>query len=355
MNISYSAAIIGVGKAGGGGPKGGGHAIGYTHAAMFQSDPRVKLIAGADINAQNLEAFQDKFSVPRGFASYSSMLGDIKPDIVSIGTYVGLHCEMIEASARAGVKGIICEKPFVASLPQLRRVQKVVEETGVKLVVAHVRRYRPAFERARELFNNGSIGTPMLCVSGIADWDLSEWGSHWLDMFRFLNNDQPIAWVMGQARVRDFRGYGHAMEDHAVAYFQFASGVRGLLDGGKALSGGGDMTLLGTGGTIRVDNEITVTLTNKAGQTIETFDQDLLAGWPALWTKALGELIDWIEGGPSSRIALEHVAASSELNLAAYLSAVRGDRVDWPLADTTDEWPVEELARRSLRANSNTA
>ena len=161
MNTQYSAAVIGVGKAGGGGPKGGGHAIGYTHAQMFQSDPRIQLIAGADINADNLKAFADKFSVPRGFASYRDMLREIKPDLVSIGTYVGLHCEMIEAAATAGVKGIVCEKPFVSSVPQLR-LQKLIAETGVKLVVAHVRRYRPAFERARELFNNGSIGARAL-------------------------------------------------------------------------------------------------------------------------------------------------------------------------------------------------
>lgn len=344
---TYTAAVIGVGKAGGGGPKGGGHAIGYTHAEMFQSDPRVKLAAGADINDENLQAFQNKFNVPRGFADYRHMLAELKPDLISIATYVGLHAQMIEAAARAGVKGILCEKPFVASVPQLRRVQQVVLETGVKLIVAHVRRYRPAFERAKELFNDGSIGTPIMMMSGIADWDLSEWGSHWLDMFRFLNNDDPIEWVMGQARVRDFRGYGHAMEEHAVAYFQFANGVRGLLDGGKALNGAGDMTLIGTKGTIRVENEITVTLTNEKGATSETFEKDLLKGWPALWTKALGEWITWIEAGPTPRIAIDHAAASSELNLAAYLSAVRGDRVDFPLQDATDEWPPEELARRA--------
>jgi predicted dehydrogenase len=319
---------------------------------MFQSDPRVELRAGADINADNLRAFQDKFRVPGGFASYQQMLVEVKPDLVSIGTYVGLHCEMIEAAARAGVKGILCEKPLVASVPQLRRVERVVRETGAKVIVAHMRRYRPAFERACELFNDGTIGTPIMCVAGIADWDLSEWGSHWLDMFRFLNLDRKVEWVMGQTRVRDFRGYGHAMEEHAAAYFQFENGVRGLLDGGKALNGGGDMTLVGTGGTIRVENEITVTVTNRDGAKSETFDKDLLAGWPALWTKGLGELIAWIEGGPAPRVALENTVGSAELNLAAYISAVRGDRVDLPLVDETDEWPVEELARRAARLSS---
>ena len=144
------------------------------------------------------------------------------------------------------------------------------------------------------------------------------------------------------------------MEDHAVAYFQFANGVRGLLDGGKGLSGGGDMTLLGTAGTIRIDNEISVTLTNKAGQSVETFDKDLLAGWPAVWTKALGELIDWIEGAPSPRIA----AGAGRCKLGTesgclHLRRAQAVRVDFPLSETSDEWPVEELARRAADRGGN--
>ena len=68
--MKYKAAIIGVGKAGGGGPKGGGHAIGYTHARMYQSNPaRVDLIGAADINPENLSAFQNTFNVACVFAS----------------------------------------------------------------------------------------------------------------------------------------------------------------------------------------------------------------------------------------------------------------------------------------------
>ena len=79
----YKAAVIGVGKAGGGGPKGGGHAIGYTHAQMFQSDPRVQLVAGADPNPQNLSAFAEKFTVPLLYPSAAAMFTNITPDIVS--------------------------------------------------------------------------------------------------------------------------------------------------------------------------------------------------------------------------------------------------------------------------------
>jgi predicted dehydrogenase len=339
---TYKAAIIGVGKAGREGSTRGGWGIGYTHAQMYRSNPRVKLTASADINPTNLRAFGKSFKGVRGYKSHKTMLREVKPDIVSIATYVGVHAEMIEAAARAGVRGIFCEKPFLASIPQCRRIEKVAAETGVKIVVAHVRRYRPAFIRAREIFNSGAIGKPVLCLAGIDGWDLSEWGSHWLDMFRFLNEDAPLRWVFGQARVRDARGFGHAMEEHAIAHFELSNGCRGLLDGGKPTAVGADILLIGSEGSIRIAGEKTLTITSSSGQAIETFGDDFAACWNA----ALDDLLAWTDGGPEPTIGLTSMLQTAELNLAAYLSAVRGDRVDFPLADRTDAWPVERLARR---------
>jgi hypothetical protein len=61
-------------------------------------------------------------------------------------------------------------------------------------------------------------------------------------------------------------------------------------------------------------------------------------------------LIDWIEGGAVPVVGLPRTYGSAELNLAAYVSAVKGDRVDLPFK-TEDlkiaEWPVEIVARRN--------
>lgn len=346
MEPQYRAAIIGVGAAVNSGSKGGGHQIAYTHAATYQGNPRVKLEAGADINAENLKAFLHKFGVSRGFADYQAMLKETRPDLVSICTYVGLHRQMIEAAAHAGVKGIICEKPFVASPAELNQVRQVARETGIKIVIAHIRRYLPAFCRAKELYQSGAIGEPLMCIAGIAGWDLSEWGSHWLDMFRFFHNDRPVRWVFGQARVRSLRGYGHAMEDHAVAYFEFDGGGKGILDGGMAMNGPWTMTLVGTQGAIRIEREDTLIMDTASGRKIE----HLPGAWGHIWQQMLSDLLTWIEGGPAPMTGLPTAADSAELNLAAYLSAVRGDRVDLPLVGADlqmNEWPVEVLARRN--------
>lgn len=345
MKKSYNAAVIGVGAAVGSGQKGGGHQIAYTHAAAYRGDPRVKLESAVDINAENLRAFQKKYAVEKGFTDYRVMLREARPDLLSVCTYVGLHHQMLVEAARSGVKGIICEKPFLTSPVELAEVQRVAAEHDVKIVVCHIRRYQPAFIRAKELYQSGAVGQPLICIAGIADWDLSEWGSHWLDMFCFFHNDRPVRWVFGQARVRQLRGYGHAMEDHAVAYFEFDDGGKGLLDGGMAMNGPWTMTLVGTEGTIRIQREDTVVLDTATGRKTE----HLPGQWEELWRRMLSDLIAWMEGGPEPVTGLSSMAKSAELNLAAYISAVRGDRIDLPLTGMDariNEWPLEILARR---------
>jgi predicted dehydrogenase len=344
---TYTAAVIGVGAAAQSNVKGGGHRIGYTHGQMYRTHPRTALVAAADINRENLDAFAKQFEVPRGFLDHGEMLAQVTPDIVSICTWVGPHRRMIEDAARAGAKAIFCEKPFVASPVELQAVRDVVRETGVKLAIAHVRRYRPSCERIRQLIREGAIGTPVLFAAGIEGWDLSEWGSHWLDIFRFFLDDQPVTWVMGQARVRDQRGYGHAMEEHAVAYFAFENGCRGLVDGGRAMNGEARITLAGTDGMIRLLDEDKIDVTNASGHKVETFDDPVSKGWHELWQPCVDGIVEWLDGGDEPRIGFTYTGPSAELNLAAYVSMVRGDRVDLPLTDMLDEWPVEVLARRT--------
>jgi len=352
--LRYRAAIIGIGRAQPSNIKGGGDAIGYTHAAMFQRQPRTALIAAADIDADNLQAFQLQFDLSHGFRDYHTMLRDMHPDVVSICTYVGLHHSMIKAAAYAGAKGIICEKPFLVSPAELAAVRQIAAETGVKVVVAHTRRYLPVFERARELYNAGAVSEPILCFSGLQGWDLSEMGSHWIDLFRFFHADRPIRWVVGQARVRDTRGYGHAMEDHAVAYFEFDGGGRAMLDGGQAFNGQPDKILVGTHGIIRLDDQThTLTFETAGHSREESFADHPRSSWEATWDGLLDDVLAWLDGARESRCGLTSGSLTCEVSLAAYLSALSGDRLDLPLDGNDpawpDEWPVEVLARRWSR------
>jgi predicted dehydrogenase len=215
-------------------------------------------------------------------------------------------------------------------------------------MIAHIRRYKPAFELAKKLYTDGTVGKPVMCIAGIEGWDLSEWGSHWLDMFRFFHNDAPVKWVFGQARVREQRGYGHAMEEHAIAYFEFEGGGKGFVDGGAKI-GDATMTLIGTSGTIRIYGEDELHIDTAQGRRVEKFTDKMSTDWQAIWGAAISDLVQWLDGGPEPRIGFSHTAASAELNLAAYVSAIRGDRIDLPLVpgacDDIDAFPIDVLKR----------
>jgi len=170
---TYTAAMIGCGSAQRQGSKlAGGFGIGYAHAQGYAGCPRTELVAAADINAENLTAYGEQFQLDpaRRFADYEQMIAEVQPDIVSIGTYVGLHYPMMEKAAKAGVKGILCEKPFVRSPKELAAVQRLVDETGVKICIAHQRRNSGVFQRAAELYNDGTVGQRLCCIAATSRW-----------------------------------------------------------------------------------------------------------------------------------------------------------------------------------------
>lgn len=341
----FTAAVIGVGRAGNTADRAGGFKIGYVHAGRHRAHPDVDLVAGADVNEENLAAWRAEFEVPYGFTDHRTMLAELRPDVVSICTYVGLHARMIEDCARAGVRGILCEKPFLAAPADLEVVRRAAAETGVKIVVAHIRRYHPVFRRMHELVQEGAIGRPLLFSAGIPGWDLSEWGTHWLDMFRYFNGDTAVEWVLGQARVRDGRAFGHATEEHASAYFGFANGCKGLVDGGGDLVRPYTMILTGEDGELRLFDDYTLRIVDASGAREETYPADG-AAWDDMWRATLDGLLGWVDGGEEPIVGLTNALQTSELNLGAYLSAVERDRVDLPLTDLSlAEWPLEALAR----------
>ncbi len=369
----YGAAVVGVGKTvNSHGTKGGGHQIGYTHAGIYQDHPRINRLYGVDINEENLHAFGDAFSIsPEDrYTSLESLLSapEGPPEIVSLCTYVGLRHDMIKACAEAGVKLLLCEKPFVANLKQLHSVREIAARTGVKISVAHIRRYRPVMKKAQELVRAKAIGEPMFMCCGIGGWDISEMGSHWLDLFRMLMDDQPIRWVMGQGRVRDFIGYGHRMEEHAIIHWEFQNGCRGLLDGGTALGpkdaegnlmeGGPHILISGTEGSLRIYGENRLSLDAFGKREEHDFSPSEASGgdyWNSIWHDWLNDLVGWVDGGPEPVLGLSNVWKSAELNLCGYISMIRGDRVDLPAEDLDDtafhQWPLDVVWEKQGRAN----
>jgi predicted dehydrogenase len=352
--MSYTSVIIGVGK--GGDARGGCHSIGYAHANTYLYSDRCELIGGVDLNEENLGRYLDYYKLPKenGFTSHKEMLAALKPDIVSIATYASSHLPILRDCVAAGIKAIWMEKPMCLSMDEGREMEALCRQNGVLLVANHYRRTLDCFVQAKALIDQGAIGQSISFLAGVDGWELMEWGAHWLDMFRFFAGDQPAVSVMGQVRCSgDRKLYGHILEEHGLAYVTFEDGTRGILEGGKKPNGEFEIRISGEDGFIDILGDGCLRLLNKDGETfVETTSTPHLekkhgdGSEGNCFDALIDSLTEWMDGGPVSSLGIENALLSSELYLAAYESAARGDLVELPLTGQS-EFPLNRVAEKN--------
>src|SRR5438477_9270067 len=105
---------------------------------------------------------------------------------------------------------------------------RACDERGVQLTFNRQRRFLAPFQAARQLVRDGEIGD-LRRIEGACS-DMIDWGTHWLDMFFFYNEETPAAWVIGQIDSRQERSiFGLPVEDQGLCHFKFRNEVRAVL------------------------------------------------------------------------------------------------------------------------------
>ncbi len=120
----------------------------------------VDLIAVSDINSA-VKDFSSHFGVKKFYPQFKDLVNDDEVEAVVICSPTDLHAEHIKIAAKAG-KQVFCEKPMDLSLSTVNEVQKVVEKSGVKLMIAFNRRFDPNFIKVKQMVNDGKIGIPQI-------------------------------------------------------------------------------------------------------------------------------------------------------------------------------------------------
>lgn len=345
----YKAALIGLGK------------MAYAHIHGFtapENSQRIKIIAGADPSEEARQIFTQRCGVDKVYSDYIELLKNEKPDIVSICTWPPLHAEMVEESTKAGVKGILCEKPMAVSLDEVDRMLTAARNANAVLIVGHQRRLDSRFVSACELIKEGAIGN-LVQVTAICAGDLLTDGTHSVDLIRFMNNDNPAKWVIGNIDLRD-RGavdnspksfgfqkwndthtrYGHPVETGAYALIHFSNGVRGTLETGIcARPGYQRMWIYGSEGLIEISGDYPV-----AGEPplrILSRNRDWMV--PELTkvnsiVREISLLMESMETGKLHPLDGTSARETHEILMAVFQSSKNHARIDLPL--TIKEHPL---------------
>ncbi len=89
--------------------------------------------------------------------SADAVLGDDAVEAVVVATETPLHFEHAQAALRAG-KHVFVEKPLAQTVGQAEQLVALAAEHDRRLMVGHLLRYHPAFQRVEEIAARGDLG-----------------------------------------------------------------------------------------------------------------------------------------------------------------------------------------------------
>lgn len=122
---------------------------GQGHLTTLCEIKDVLVVGICDLNEEMLNKAVTKFGV-KGFNNYVEMLEETKPDGVIICTPPEVREFLVREAAERGVHCFI-EKPPAKNLDMAKKVDEILERTGVINSVGFMYRYSRAVEKTREL------------------------------------------------------------------------------------------------------------------------------------------------------------------------------------------------------------
>ncbi len=328
--------------------------ISRMHASAYQATEGTEIVCCADIKEEAVNKFGEEFNIPERarYLSHEAMLEAEELDIISVCTWHGSHASITIDACKAGLKGVLCEKPMAVSLGEADAMLEASAASDTKIAIGHQGRFRPVNVTARELVLSGAIGQPTVAFR-CSDGGLLNNGTHAIDGVRYLLGDPKAEWVMGQlSRYTDRWERRVRIEDCCAGIVCFEGGTRFVIESDMPEPGLTGPSIYGTEGCIRVSDGV-VHLMNgdeagwqeiKPGQRIEESDETAMqAGWSAPAEASptqVAELIAWIEGRiEEHRGAGRHARATMEIMMAIYESLRMKNVVRLPLE--TKESPLE--------------
>ncbi len=122
--------------------------------------PNAKLVAVADERERYARGFADAYGAKAHYTDYRDLLDRPDIDAVIVTSYTSAHAEHVEACAQAG-KHVLLDKPIATSMEDASRIVEVTKKHDIKLMMAYLLRFLPAYQKAKELIDEGIIGAPV--------------------------------------------------------------------------------------------------------------------------------------------------------------------------------------------------
>jgi len=197
--------------------------MGMTHAMSVLNHPGAQLVAIVDLDPEkaleslgeedgNLDTGALKKEDISEISTYTSLekcIAEEKPDACILSVHTDLHYSMAVLALEAGIH-VFVEKPLVLDPEQGEKLIELASERDLLLMVAHVVRFMPPYQKLKQWIESGEFG------------DLK-----WLSMTRFTGLP---AWGQWKEKVQNFGITGGALFDLAIHDIDFVQWILGKPD-----------------------------------------------------------------------------------------------------------------------------
>ena len=252
------------------------------HIGSWQRMARVDLVGVCDLDLRKAKA-----TGAHGFSDLGTMLEQTKPDLLDIILPPDGHADAIKMALAAGVRTIICQKPFCTSLKEAQQMTELADAAGTTLVIHEKFRFQPWYRFIKTQLDAGLIGEVLQATFRLRPGDgqgtdayldrqpyframpqllIHETGVHFVDVFRYLLGNATHVYA-------DLRRVNPVIagEDAGIVVFEHAHGVRAILDGNRCLDHAADNTRRTMGEGLIEGTKGTITLTGDGAVVFRAF------------------------------------------------------------------------------------
>src|SRR5688572_7062897 len=313
--------------------------MGRSEARVLKEIPRARLVAVCDVSEPTAREFGAEMGVAH-YVDYREALTRPEVGAVMVATPNGLHTQIVLDACAAG-KHVFCEKPFALTVAECDAMIAAAEGAGVRLMVGHVLRLMPLFQRVIDIFDSGILGKPVAAqITRIGwlgdpkaryrlrkDWTgglLYDITVHEIDLLHRLCGPTASVYALLDNHVQKQVDY----EDDAQITLRFRSGASGHLLASLASPMGASFgTVIGERGALRYDHrsgEITYRRSEEEQATTETVTR---SDGENGYLRELRSFVEWVLDGKAPLLTAAEGRAAIQVVEAAYRSAASGEPV----------------------------
>jgi len=157
-----------------------GLGFGAEFIPIHQAHPNANLVAVCRRNEAEMNKVADEFGIEKRYTDYDELLKDPEIDAVHINSPIPDHAPQSLKALRAG-KHVMCTVPMATTIEECEALCKVVEETGLKYMMAETVVYSREFLYIKELYDTGELGK-LQYLAASHPQDMDGWPSYWEKM-----------------------------------------------------------------------------------------------------------------------------------------------------------------------------